>query len=120
MELTLNIYKKGGREIEKTYSTNEVNLMFGTVENIINLLDFDKLTGIMSNDDLSSNVEFIGIIGNIIRGAFDEVKYLIMEIFPEASEEELKRTKINELISLIINVVKFTIKGVSGLDSKKN
>lgn len=120
MELTLNIYKKGGREIEKTYRTSEVDIMFGTVEDIVKLLDFDSLSDTYKSNELSSNIDFIGIIGKLVRGAFSEVKNLIMEIFPELTEEEFKRVKIKELIPLIIDVVKFSMTGLNSIGSKKN
>lgn len=120
MELILNIYKKGGKEIDKTYRANEIDIMFGTVEDIIKLLDFDNLAASFKSNDKSSNIEFVSIIGNLVRGAFSEVKCLIMEIFPELTEDEFKRVKIKELIPLIIDIAKFSVTGLGGINSKKN
>ena len=36
MNLSLNIYQKG--EIEKTYQTDTLHILFGTVEDFINIL----------------------------------------------------------------------------------
>lgn len=120
MELILNIYKKDGREIEKVYRTNEADIMFGTVEDIIALLDFDTLSSSIETNDKTSNIDFIAAVGKLVTGAFSEVKNLIFEIFPEVTEEEFKRVKIRELIPLLLDIAKFSVTGLNGIGSKKN
>ncbi len=41
MELRLNVYKRG--EVEKTYQTDTCDILFGTVDDILELIDIDKL-----------------------------------------------------------------------------
>ena len=47
MELRLNIYKveNGVKTIEKTYTANDYEIMFGTIEDIIDALELDKING---------------------------------------------------------------------------
>ena len=40
MDLKLNIYEK--RKIVKTYTAETYDLMFGTVEDLLNIIDIDK------------------------------------------------------------------------------
>lgn len=100
MELTLNIYK--GREIEKTYTADSYDIMFGTVEDIIKLIDLDALT--KSTD----NADFVRAVGNLIVKGFDELKPLLMDIFPELTEDELRRTRVKEIVPLVMDVVKYS------------
>lgn len=113
MKLTLNIYKNS-KEIEKTYTATECDIMFGTCENLINLMDFN-----FKNDDDVDNVEFISTVTNLIRGSFVEVKNVLMEVFPDVTDDELKRIKMSELVLLILDIVKFTFGGITKLGKKK-
>lgn len=113
MELKLNIYKNS-KEIEETYISNDCDIMFGTCENIISLMDFDFLV-----DDNADNEKLISTVTKMVRGSLGEVKNLLKEVFPDATDEELKHTKVRELVSLVIEIVKFTFTGISGVGKKK-
>lgn len=100
MEMKLNIYRN--REIEKTYTAETYDLMFGTVEDIINLIDLDAL----SNKENSG--DFIAAVSNIVVKGFEHFKPLLKDIFVGLTDEELRRVKISEIIPVIMNVIKFT------------
>lgn len=105
-EMTLNIYAKDNKkEIEKTYRTNEFDLMFGTVEDILEVIDFDKL-----NDEKE--------VAKIVVSAMAQLKPFLKEVFPELTDDEIKRTKIKELVPLFVNIVTYTINEMRGLATK--
>lgn len=120
MELTLNIYKKGGREIEKTYRTTDFDIMFGALDDVIKLVDVDSLVKGMESDDKESVNAFIATVAKLISGAFTEVKALLKEAFPEVTDEELRRVKVKELVPLILDIAKMAGLGFGSLGSKKN
>ena len=113
MELKLNIYSDS-REIEKTYTSNDCDIMFGTCENIISLIDFDFLL-----DDDANDEKLISTVTKMVRGSLNEVKNLLKEVFPEVTDDELKRTKLRELVSLVVDIVKFTFTGIADVGKKK-
>lgn len=113
MELKLNIYNNS-KEIEKTYTSNDCDIMFGTCENIISLIDFDFLL-----DDDANNEKLISTVTKIVRGSLNEVKNLLKEVFPEVTDDELKHTKVKELVSLVVDIVKFTFTGIADVGKKK-
>lgn len=115
MELKLNIYNKNSKEIDKTYISNDCDIMFGTCENIIGLMDFDFLL-----DDDSNSEKLLSTVTNIVRGSFNEVKNLLKEVFPDVTDDELKNTKLREIVSLVINIVKFTFTGIADVGKKKS
>lgn len=112
MELILHVYKKG--KIVKKLIRNDYEILLGTVEDVINLIDFDKLL----NDTEESNIN--KVITQFIQNAFDEVKKILKEIFVEATDEDLKNVKISEVISIFTNVIKFTLKNCASDNSSKN
>lgn len=97
--IKLNVYKNR-KEIEKTYEVEGYDLFYGTVEDFIKVIDVDKI-----NDD----VEII----KMVIGCLDQVKPLLLDVFEGLSEEELKRTKVKEIIPCIVKVVKASGKLVS-------
>lgn len=112
MNLKLNIYKN--RVVEKTYSVDEFDIMFGTVEDIVSLIDFNVFSKNISDADL------IKMVMPLIGGGFEQVKNLLKEIFPELNDEELKRVKIKEIIPLLVNLVSFSLNQISSVGSGKN
>ena len=108
--MKLNIYK--GRKIEKTYTADTYDLMFGTVEDVAEAVKLDELkTG--------TDVEIIKLIGNLVLSSMDTVKDLLKDIFEGITDEELKCTKVKEIAQVLLDVVKFTIKQLNlGNDGK--
>ena len=66
MELKLNIYK--GKTIEKTYKAETFDIMFGTVEDLLNIIDLEKL---------NSDTE----IAKLIIKVFPLLKPLLKDVF---------------------------------------
>lgn len=111
MQLNLNIYK--GKTIEKVYTANEFDIMFGTVEDLIALIDTDKLSGNVSD------VDFIGAVAVLLKGGFEQVKSLMKELFPEVTDEELKRAKMKDVLSILVDVLKYGFSEMMGASGKK-
>lgn len=98
--MKLNIYDK--KQIVKTYEIDTYDLMFGTVEDVANAIDIDSLkTG--------TDVEIIKMVGKLVMTSMDTVKDLLKDIFEGITDEELKKTKVSEIATVIVDVVKFTI-----------
>lgn len=112
MQLNLNIYR--GRNIEKVYTANEFDIMFGTVEDLIDLIDADRLSGNVSDTD------FIAAVIVLLKGGFDQVKSLLKELFPEVTDDELKRTKMKDIVHILVSVLKYGFAEMTGASSAKN
>lgn len=90
--LKLNIYKNQ-KEVEKTLTAESYDLMFGTVEEVLQIFDPDKMT---------SEIE----IAVTVFKCFNQLKPILKDIFPEVTDEELRRVKVKELVPLFVNVCK--------------
>ena len=102
MNLILNIYK--GREIEKTYTTDTYDIMFGTIESVIEIIDINKL---------DNNLE----LGKMILKLLPQIKPLLKDIFDGVTDDEIKRTKVKELIPLFVEVFTYSLNELSSLGS---
>ena len=100
MEIKLNVYE--GKTVVKTYTANEVTLSFGVVEDVLELIDTKKLAG--ADDDVALMKEVI----KIVTGAFGQVKTILREVFPEITDDELRRTHLNEVAMAVVNIFKFS------------
>ena len=111
MELKLNIYEK--RQVVKTYTAETYDLMFGTVEDLLELINIDNLQS-------GSDVEIIKLVGNVVVKGMNIIKPLLKDIFEGLTDDELKRTKVNEIATVLIDVVKFSISEMSKGANGKN
>ena len=104
MNLVLNIYDPDTKLIAKQYTEDTVDIMFGTVEDLIDIVDLDNL-----NNDMEW--------AKLIMLSMKKIKPLLKEVFDGLTDEELKHTKIKELIPLFINIIKFAISEINSMGS---
>lgn len=112
MDLKLNIYDEDDNVV-KTYTRDSFRLRFGVVEDLISSLNLDGL-------NTENNVEFIKVVFNIVTNSFDTIKPLIKQMFKGLTDEELKNTDISEIVTVIVNVVKFSMGQITKGSNLKN
>ncbi len=110
MELKINIYNK--REITKTYTNDTYDLMFGTVEDFMDLIKVDELkTG--------SDQEIVILVGKALPKGMGTIKSLLKDVFEGMTDEDLKHTKVKEITRVLVNIVKSSITEIGkGIDEK--
>ena len=109
--MTLNIYEN--KEVIKTYDMDTYDLMFRTLDDVAGTIKIDQMkTG--------SEAEIIKIVGSFVVSNMGTVKDLLKDIFPGITEEEIRNTKLAEIISVFIDVVKYTIEQIALLPKSKN
>lgn len=108
--MKLNIYNK--KEIVKTYEVDTYDLMFGVLEDVADAIKLDELkTG--------TDVEIIKMVGNLVITSMGTVKELLKDIFEGITDDELKNTKVSEIATVLVDVVKFTLNQLSkGINTK--
>lgn len=94
MTLTLNIYSATDKNaVEKTYTAESYDLMLGTVEDIMAIIDIDKMTDSEA-------------MTRMVVQAFGRLKPFIKDVFPGVTDDELKRVKVKELIPTFVDIFK--------------
>lgn len=109
--MKLNIYEGGN--ISKVYETDSYDLMFGTVEDIADAVNLDKMkTG--------SDKEVLAAVIGLTTTAKDTVKDLIKDIFPGITDEEIRHTKVREQAAVLIEVINYTFTQIKKGTGTKN
>lgn len=108
--MKLNIYDR--KKVVKTYTADSYDLMFGLCEDVANAINLDSIkTG--------SDTELIQAVAKLIVGSMDTVKELLKDIFDGITDNEIKHTKVKEIINVFVEVVKYTITQINiGVDPK--
>lgn len=112
MELKLNIYSKD-KSIEKTYIKNDYEVMYGPVDDLLGLLDVEALTNSKNADDL------ISAVSRLLRSRKDVIEPLLKDIFEGLTDEELRRTKMIELVGVLVGLTGFSFDQVKALAFRK-
>lgn len=89
--------KENKKEIEKTYTTDLVDVPFGIIINLSKTLDFEDAKNI-DNFQLG-----MAIIKNL-----KEIETLLLYVFDGVTEEELSRVGSAKLIPVIFSIIKET------------
>lgn len=95
--MKLNVYKNQ-TEIAKTFETDAYDLMYGTVEDILNVLDV--------LDGENGEKELLGAINE----NREKLNDLILDVFPDMTREDLRGIKVKELIPFFIDLFTFVRK----------
>lgn len=106
-EIKLNIYDRNTKELAKTYTVDSIDLMFGTVEDILNVVDIDKL------DDQKA-------LAVMIVKAWGQLKPFLKDIFPGLTDDEIKGVKVNEMIPVFLDIFKGIGENMGVLVNGKN
>lgn len=113
MELKLNIYEHG--KIVKTYTAKDFTLTTGICEDVLNLVDIDKLSGYMG-DEQKLGIEIVKIVAKL----FPQFRPFLQDIFEGLTDAEFKQTSIKEVGQIIIQIVKYTVSELYNVGTTKN
>lgn len=91
-KIKLNVYDENNK-IAKTCEAKIIDIKFGTVRKLMNLLKID---------DVENTSELL----KIVYVAWDELIVILDQCFPDMEEEDWDNVKVNELLPIIISIAK--------------
>ena len=100
-ELMLNIYDKDDNVV-KTVTARTVSLRFGVVRSLMEILNID-------------NVDSTADLLKTVYGAWDEIKLILVKVFPDATLDELDNTNINELVPVVLTAIKYSFAEIAAI-----
>lgn len=100
MEIKLNIYN--GNAIEKVYTAETIDFSFGVIEDILDALDLESMK-------TNSKTELAGIIIKCSK----QLKPFLKDMFPGVTDEEIRRTHIQNLIEVFKGLYEYATKELS-------
>ena len=111
MDLKLNIYEK--RKVIKTYTAETYDLMFGTVEDLLDVMDIDNIQA-------DNRTELLKAVAKVLAHSMDIVKPLLKDVFEGLTDEELRNTKISEIVDVLSNIVIYSINQITKENNGKS
>lgn len=106
--IKLNIYDKNDKtKVEKTLEAEGYELMLGTVEDFMDIIDIDKL-----GDQKE--------VAKMVIKSYSQLKPLIMDIFPELQNDEYRRIKVTELVRVVVQIGTAVVENLDLIKSSKN
>ena len=99
MEINLNIYGKD-KQIAKTHTVEGYDLMLGTIEDFMEVVDVEHL------DDPVA-------VSKMIMNGYKQVKPLLKDVFPELTDEEFRGIRLSELAGVMINIGRAALENLS-------
>ncbi len=106
--MKLNIYGKvdGKKTVVKTYEAETYDLMYGTVEDFLNLIDVQNLQ-ILTTETVENN-QILGV-AELVTNCFGQVAPLLMDIFDGLTTEELRNTKVSEVVAVLKEAIMYSV-----------
>ena len=102
--MKLNIYEQ--KSIVKTYEASEYELMFGTVEDMIDAAKLDKI-------ESGTDAEIVVAATNLVTTSMDTVKDLLKDVFDGLTDDEIRHTRVSEIVNVIVDIIRYAISQIS-------
>lgn len=102
-ELTL-VLKDNKGNIVKTVKATTLEIRFGTIDKLMELLDIDENT---------TSFELLKKVST----AWKELVEILNGVFPDMGKEDWNLVKINDLIPLLLQIIKYTFSEIMGVPS---
>lgn len=111
--MKLDIYDH--KNVVKTYETDTYEIMFGTVEDLINAAKLDTIEN-------GSDAEIVVAATNLVTTSMETVKDLLKDIFEGITDEEIKHTRVSDIVNVIVEVILYAVGQISvfGGNKRKN
>lgn len=104
--LKLNIYEKG--IVVKTHEAETADILYGTVQDLVEIVDIEKVS------DLENKESLLELAKTVVK-VLPLVQPFLKEIFPDLTDEELRKVKVKELIPLVVDIVKYSFEQIVDL-----
>lgn len=99
--MKLNVYEK--KKVVKTYTADSYDLMLGTLEDVANAVKLDNMkTG--------SKAEILSMAMNLVKDSYSTVVDLMKDVFDGITDEELRKTKVIEIVNVLADIVTVTVR----------
>lgn len=108
--MKLNIYEK--RSIVKTYEASEYEIMFGTVEDIIDAAKLDKI-------ETGTDAEIVIAATNLVTSSMDTVKDLLKDVFDGLTDDEIRHARVSDIINVIVDIIMYAVSQITLFGGKK-
>ena len=95
--MKLDVYKNQ-KEIEKTYEVDAYDLMYGTLEDIFEILD--------DLGENSTNIELMRIVSK----NRDKLNNLLKDVFPDITDDDLRKVKLKDLVPFFMELFEYVQK----------
>lgn len=111
--MKLDIYDH--KTVVKTYETDTYEIMFGTVEDLINAAKLDTI-------EKGSDAEIVVAATNLVTTSMGTVKDLLKDIFDGLTDDEIKHTRVSDIVNVIVEVILYAVGQISvfGGNKRKN
>lgn len=94
MNIELNVYNKEGK-VTKTVKANYIDLEFGAIRSIMELLNIDSITD-------------TGDLLKTVYSAWDQLTVILTACFADMSYEDWEHVKLKELVPVIFGILKYS------------
>ena len=102
-EIKLPVRNKKG-EVVKNAEAMTPAIYFGTISNLMELLDID---------DTTSSMELLKKVST----AWKEIVEILSDVFPEVTDDEWKYIRLNDLVPVVLQVIRYTFSEIMTIPS---
>lgn len=113
MEINLNIWKNQ-KEIEKTYTIDSYDILWGTVEDLIEAVNIENLSKQL-DDEKTENMALIKAAANMVTNSRNLINTTLKDVFDGLTDDELKRVKLKELINVALQLITGSVNIIADL-----
>lgn len=105
-EIKLTVKNKKGETV-KEVTAHTFSIYYGTIDKLMSLLDLD---------DATTSFEILKKVTTV----WGEVTEILGEMFPDMEPSDWDYVKINDLVPIVLQVIRYTLTELMEIPSEKN
>jgi hypothetical protein len=106
MELKITVYDEDDNVV-KECTAHTVDIKFGQISAIMELVDVENI---------DNSAELL----KTVHRAWKQLKKILGRIFPDMTEDDWDGVKINELLPIVVKIIKRSLGALGNIPSEKN
>lgn len=107
--ISIDVYEDDGVAVKKTVTGETVEVMFGTVRNLMKVLK-------IADGSKENTAALLAAIVN----SWDDVTQILDAVFPEMDESDWNHVKISDVLGVIVQITKYSMQEIIGAVTTKN
>lgn len=122
-QFKLNIYHRNPetkrREFNRVVTAESAFLPYGPVQDILETIDVETVVDMMNGEEVGDMTAIVSTMGPAIVGAMKEITPILLDTFPDVTEEELRMCDTAEICRVVIDILTFAVTTMFSKSAKK-
>lgn len=120
--ISLTIYRRNSetkrKEVDRVVSAETAFIPFGPVQDLLEVIDIETIADMLDGKEVDK-AAFVTALAPAILGLMKEITPILLDTFPDVTEEELRMCDTGEIVRAVIGMLTLAVSTMFAKSAKK-